>query len=80
MRECAAYQQGLGARLELDQRAASEIAAGCGDVSDVDDSAAVNLPEALRIELIAQLAQRCSDQGFGVGGENAGVFVVSLRK
>ncbi len=79
MRERAAHQQCLGTRFELDQRATAQIAGGCGDVSDVDDSAAVNLPETLRIELIAQFAQRRSDQGLAVGGKDAGVFVVGLK-
>ena len=61
MRERAAHQQGLGTRLELDQRTASQVAGGCGDVSDVDDGAAMNLPETLRIELVTQFAQRRSD-------------------
>src|ERR1019366_5794519 len=79
MRECAAYHQGLRTSLELDHRAASQIPGGRGDVSDVDDGAAVDLPEALRIELIAQFAQRRADQGLAVGSEDAGVFVVGLE-
>src|SRR5450631_1350328 len=79
MRECAAYYERFRARLETDQGPAPQIAGCRGDVSDIDDGAAVDLPETLGIELVAQLAQRRSDQGLAVGREDTGVLVVRLE-
>ena len=77
MRERATHQQGLGTRFELDQRATAQIAGGCGDVSDIDDGAAVNLPETLRIELIAQFTQDVVGAAAELAGDReAGAVVV----
>lgn len=39
----------------------------------------MNLPETLRIELVAQFAQRRADKRFAFRGEDAGVLVVGLE-
>jgi hypothetical protein len=46
------------------------VAQGLGDGVGPHDGAAVHLPEALRVQLRQQLAQRHADQVFALGGQH----------
>ena len=59
--------------------AAAEISRHVGDRLGIDQGAAVDLPEALRVELIDQLLDRLPDQGLDAGGLDPGV-ISSLMK
>src|SRR5258708_14609585 len=64
MRERAAHRERLGTRLEAYRRAAGEIARGRHNMRQVDDRAAVDLPESRGVELLGKLLERGSDHRF----------------
>ena len=57
--------------------AAAEVAAHAGDGLDVDQRAAVDLPELLRVELVHQLLDGLSDQRFNLRCLHARVLFVA---
>ena len=46
---------------------------------DVDDRAAMNLPEAVGIELLRQILERGADERFAFRRKDAGVLVIGLE-
>src|SRR5437762_10511356 len=74
-----AYCECFRPRLELDERASVKVARRRRDLREVDDRAAVNLPESVRIQRFPQLLERRSNQRFALGGKHAGVLVVGLE-
>src|SRR5690348_3686979 len=71
--------EGLATRSEGERDAAGQVARRRRDVRDVDDGAAMHLPEARRIELLGELLQRRADQRLALRGEYARVLVVRLE-
>src|SRR5215472_16884096 len=49
------------------------------DGGEIDDRRTMNLPEAVRIELLRQLFQGCADERFTFGGEDTRVLVGRLE-
>ena len=79
MRERAAHSKRLGPRLEPNLCAARQIARRRRDGGQVNYSAAVDLPEAIGIELSNEFLERGADQRFALGGEYAGVLIICLE-
>src|SRR5262249_23589561 len=79
MREGLAYRQRLLPLLQLDPHVSDHVAHDAGDRVDIDQRAAMNLPEYLRIELVEELLDRMADHRFLPGREHHGVLVVRLQ-
>src|SRR5207253_9588377 len=71
VREGAAHLELLGTAPEGDLAAAGVVEGDGGDGADVDDGAAVHLPEMPRVELGDELAQRLLHQRFALGRDDA---------
>jgi hypothetical protein len=63
--------------LHADDLAAAEVARDAGDRLHVDQRAAVDLPELLRVELVDQLLDRLADQRFHLRRLHARVLLVA---
>src|SRR5439155_784267 len=79
MREAAADGKSLGTLFENDQRLIAVVAIDARDRAQVDDRAAMDLPEELRVELIEELLDRLADQRFSVRGDHLGVLVFGVE-
>src|SRR5450631_3439618 len=51
-----------------------------GDVIDVDDGGAVDLPEARRVELVEELANGLADERLGLDGHHASILLVGMKE
>ena len=67
------------ASFEQDRHAAFAIALNGGNARDVDDGAAMNLPERFAIEFVEQFFERFANEGLAVGRHHARVFGVGLK-
>src|SRR2546428_4911738 len=79
MREGAADGKFLGSLLENDQRLVAIVALDARNRAQVDDRAAMDLPEELGVELIEELLDRFADQRFSVRGDDLGVLVLGVE-
>ena len=79
MRERAADVSFSPARLSMIDRLVAPVALDAGDRAQVDDRAAVDLPERFRVELVEQLLDRLLDQRLAVGGDDLRVLVLGLE-
>jgi hypothetical protein len=64
----------------FDRGVTAKVAGDAGDGVDVDDGAAMDLPEDISVEFIEQLAQWFANQRFIGRGDDAGVFLVRVEK
>src|SRR5688500_14089889 len=79
MRIALADRQRLRAVLEAHLGAAAQVAHHAGDGAHVDDGGTVDLPEARRVELVAELLDRLADQRLAILGEHARVLAVGAE-
>src|SRR5574337_654834 len=75
-----AHWQCLLVALEPQLECAIDLAVHRGDLVDVDDRAAVHLPEHLGVELGCELGNRLADQRFAFGRDDQGVLAVRLEE
>src|SRR4051812_19702196 len=79
VRERAAHFQLFRAVPKRDLPSARVVESHRGDRADVDDGAAMHLPEMLRVELARQLAERLLDEGLALRGHEPRVLGVRLE-
>src|SRR5208282_2504447 len=77
--EGAADDKLLRARLEDDDRLVAVVAVDARDGAQVDDGAAMDLPEELRVEFVEELLDRFADQRLALGGDDFGVLVLGVK-
>src|SRR5258708_3964556 len=80
MGERTGDDQGLGMVAKADLGLVVEAAAYRGDVIDIDDGGAVDLPELGRVELDEELADGLPDERLRLAGHQPRVFVVRLEE
>src|SRR2546425_13214564 len=80
MREAAADGKSLGTLFEDDQRLVAVVAIDARDRAQVDDRAAMDLPEELRVQLVEELLDRLADYRFSGRGDDLGVLVLGVEE
>src|ERR1700675_1282575 len=80
MIEGAAHFEFFLAALHMHDLMTAKVAADLLDGIDANHSAAMNLPEFVRVQLIDQLFDRLADQGLETLGLHSGVFVLGAEE
>src|SRR6185312_11170568 len=79
MREAARHGERLGTRLEMDDRLVAPVTLDARDRAEIDDRAAMHLPEGLGIELLVELLDRLANEAVAIAGDDLRVLVLGLE-
>src|SRR4029079_11363386 len=80
MGKSAGYDERFRVVLEAQLGLVAKAPAHAGDEVDVHDRGAVDLPEAVRVELFEQLPDGLADEGLAIAGDHARVLLVGLEE